>query len=351
VNVDFYEPPEPQRAGGLDLAIRTLEEYLRRAGVSVRFNPPVEDLGHTLPDVLHFHGLWQSTFLRVSGFCRRRRIPYVVSPHGMLEPWAFRHKRWKKTPWYYLFEHGHLAGASALLATSEMEARNLANLFPSQDCRALPLGLTSDCGPGYESARRKLGWDESEFVLLFLSRIHPKKGLHLLLGALAGLEPDYLRNVRLAIVGGGEKRYVRELENFVRQDSSRLPRVDWVGEVWGDDRWAYFQGADLFCLPSYSENFGFAILEALQVGTRVLTTNQTPWDIMPSLGAGTVVEADEHAIRLALARFVSCPGWTDAERSSLASKIHAQFSWSRVGPSYLRFYEEILAGAREMTSG
>jgi glycosyltransferase involved in cell wall biosynthesis len=197
-------------------------------------------------------------------------------------------------------------------------------------------------------ARQKLGWSESEVVLLFLSRIHPKKGLHLLLRALAGLTTDALQGLRLAIVGGGDEGYLRKLEAFARRHSSRLPRVDWVGEVWGDDRWPYFQGADLFCLTSYSENFGFAILEALQVGTRVLTTKGTPWDILPSIGAGTLVEPDEHVIRLALSQFIACPGWTNAQRSSLASKIRAQFSWNKVGPSYSRFYEELLAGSREM---
>lgn len=346
MNVDFYEPPERQRAGGLELAIRSLERFLRNAGFTVCLNPAVAKAeSRERPDVVHFHGLWQPAFLQISALCRRRRIPYVVSPHGMLEPWAWCHKRWKKWPWYQLFERHHLSGASRLLATSEAEARNLRKRFPSGDCRALPLGLTSECGPDYAAARRKLGWAEPEVVLLFLSRLDPKKGLHMLLRALARLESGSLRKVRLAIVGGGEYGYVRELQRFAERESAQMPRVDWVGEVWGDDRWAYFQGADLFCLPSHSENFGLAVLEALQVGTRVLTTDKTPWEIVPSMGAGLIVQPAEAAIRSGLVEFLGNSEWTNTQRAALSSKICEQFSWEAVGPAYLRFYEEIVASS------
>jgi len=348
MNVDFFEPPPAQKTGGLELAIRSLERFLRNAGVIVRCNPPDEGLGGgEAPEVVHFHGLWQPKFLRISARCRRLKIPYVVSPHGMLEPWAWRQKRWKKWPWYHLFERGHLSGASRLLTTSEAEARNLKKVLPSGNCHALPLGLTTEWGPDYAAARGTLGWSESEVVLLFLSRLHPKKGLHLLLRALVGLEPSTVRNVRLVIVGGGEDRYVRELKNFVQRESSRLPSVDWVGEIWGDGKSVYFQAADLFCLPSYSENFGFAILEALQVGTRVLTTDQTPWDMVPSLEAGMIVQPEEGAIRSALVEFLANPEWTNAQRATLASRILKLFSWDAVGPAYLRFYEGIMTNPDE----
>ena len=150
----------------------------------------------------------------------------------MLEPWAWRHKRWKKLPWYHLFERRHLAGASRLLMTSESEARNLTKLLPEGRCHVLPLGFTAERQPDYRAARRTLDWHASEVVLLFLSRIDPKKGLHTLLRALAGLEPSTVRNVRLVIVGGGEAAHVRELKSYATQESSRLPRLDSVGEIW-----------------------------------------------------------------------------------------------------------------------
>src|SRR4029434_11266956 len=97
----------------------------------------------------------------------------------------------------------------------------------------------------------------------------------LLLDALATTElpPE----TRLVIVGGGEPAYVHSLRSAANSLATRLPRIDWIGEIWGDARWPYLQGADLFCLPSHSENFGLTLLEACQVGTPVLTTTATPW--------------------------------------------------------------------------
>jgi glycosyltransferase involved in cell wall biosynthesis len=344
--VNFFEPPAAEKVGGLELAIRGMENFLCGAGVSVRRNPATADLGKLGDsEVVHFHGLWEPAFLRLSAQCRRAGIPYVVSPHGMLEPWARRYKGWKKWPWFLLFERRHLSGATRLLTTSGMESRNLGKLFPASNCVALPLGLTADIDANYAAARRELNWDDGETVLLFLSRIHPKKGLHVLLRALAGMDLPAKRSARLVIVGGGEKKYLGKLMEFAARERLRLPRVEWVGEVWGDARWRYFQGADLFCLPSFSENFGFAVLEALQVGTRVLTTNQTPWTDVPSWGAGFLTDPGETAVRGGLEAFFAHPEWPAEKRTRLAAQIRGRYAWETVGPAYLRFYEDACRAA------
>lgn len=341
--VHFFEPPPAQAIGGLDLAIRSLEEFLLRAGVTVRSNTPLEELRNLSGQhVAHFHGLWQPRYVMASAVCREVGIPYVVSPHGMLEPWAWRHKRWKKWLWFHLVERRHLAGAATLLTTSDSESSNLLKVIRPRQTNALPLGLTGGKHPDYASARQALGWGASELVLLFLSRIHPKKGLDLLLAALAQLPLDALRNVRLVIVGGGDDGLVRELRAQASRDQARLPRVEWRGEIWGDARWPYFQAADLFCLPSHSENFGLAVLEALQVGTRVLTTDQTPWTELPAWSAGFVVPPAVDPIRVALAKFLAHPEWPLDRRAKLAAETHGRFAWAHVGPPYVRLYEDVL---------
>ena len=220
-------------------------------------------------------------------------------------------------------------------------------VFSPEKCLALPLGLTANRQPDYAAARRALSWSDAEIVLLFLSRIHPKKGLHLLLEALSHLEANTLKRVRLVIVGSGEPRYVRELKIFAERSRAWMPTVEWVGDVWGEGKWPYFQGADLFCLTSSSENFGLAILEALQVGTRVLTTNRTPWHALPSWNGGFTVEPTEEPVRSALKEFLNRPEWPAENRAKLAAETQSRFSWEAVGPPYLRLYEEIL---REATS-
>ena len=341
MTVHFFEPPPWQKIGGLELAIRSLENFLIRAGVTVRKDTPTAELRGGDSELVHFHGLWQPKFLRISAACRRQGVPYIVSPHGMLEPWAWRQKWWKKWPWFHLFERGHIASARRLLATSETEARNLAKFFPDSQPLALPLGLTSSRQPDYTAAREALGWGDSELILLFLSRVHPKKGLHLLLHALGNLDRTLHHHARLVVVGGGKKEYLRKLQGLVEREKERLPRVDCVRETWGDDKWTYFQGADLFCLPSFSENFGLAVLEALQVGTRVLTTNQTPWHAIPCWKAGWLVEPNVGSVEAALSEYFAHPEWTAEQRARLADKIHRDFAWEQVGPSYLSLYDQV----------
>lgn len=340
MTVCFIESPAEKQVGGLDAAIASLRAALTRAGVNV-VDEEALTRGTERIDIAHFHGLWQPRHCALAPECRARGIPCVVSPHGMLEPWAWRHKRWKKLPYFLLRERARLASAAGLLATAENEARRLREFFPKANVRALPLGLTGGAKPDHTRARQLLDWRADERVLLFLSRVHPKKGLDLLLRALLGNRNG---RARLVVVGGGEERYVRELQSFAKEHAGELPRVDWIGEVWGDARWKYFQAADLFCLPSHSENFGLAVLEACQVGTPALTTTATPW--ADALGAeenrrGIICEPRVESIRGALERFFSHPVASPSERAALADWAWRTFHWDALAPRYAEFYESI----------
>jgi glycosyltransferase involved in cell wall biosynthesis len=334
VRVAFFIPPAEQRVGGLDGAIDGLRGALERRGLEVSAEVPERGAG-----VVHFHGLWQPAYARLARSCRERGIPYVASPHGMLEPWAWRHKRWKKWPYFHLVEKRWLRGAGAILATAAQEAERLRGFFPGQRIEILPLGLTGAARPEYESAREKLGWAPGERVLLFLSRIHVKKGLNVLLEALRGMTLP--GPTRLVIVGDGEAAYVSELQRFAGQHAAELPRVDWIGAVWGEERWKYFQGADLFCLPTHSENFGLAVLEACQVGTPALTTVETPWVEELRGGRGFICTPDATAVRAELARFFSAPSQTVDARTELAEWAWGRFHWDALGDRYETLYRSL----------
>lgn len=342
--VSFYQPPVQQRQGGLDLAITSLRDFLARSGVTVREDPDVETVGKSSePEVVHFHGLWQRKHSQISGELRSRSVPYIVSTHGMLEPWAWRHKWWKKWPYFYVVERKHLSGAQKLLATSRMEARNISKFFPDERCTVLPFGLTSSHAQHYTEARAKLGWEESEVVILFLSRVHPKKNLPALFQAIALLDRQrFSRPMRVVIVGGGDAKYVQSVKKMVSALST-LPRVDWIGEVWGEGKWDYLQGADLMCLPSFSENFGFSVLESLQVGTRVITTDQTPWESIESWNAGRVIRPTVNDLLKALSAFLEDSEWPDQQRQQLAAQTRDRYAWGKIGPGYIELYEAVSA--------
>lgn len=337
MKVRFVEPPPALRIGGLESAIRSLEAALRERGVEVSSGANEKP---SVGEVFHFHGLWRPEDARLSRSLEKSGTPFLISPHGMLEPWALRHKWWKKWPYFFLTERGHLRRASRLLATAPSEERRLQKLLPGQKTAMLPLGFTGEAKPDYAGARASLGWEPDEMVLLFLSRLHVKKGLELLLGSLSRLQRP--ARTRLVIVGGGETSYVERVKMIAA--SMRLPRMDWVGEVWGKDRWRYFQGADLFCLPTYSENFGLAVLEACQVGTPPLTTTETPWAEWLKPDRGIIVEPTVPSVSEGLARFFRQPRTEAAQREGLATWARQQFAWSNLAPRYAALYESLLRG-------
>lgn len=337
MKVIFCVPPMEQRVGGLDSAIQSLRGALGNLGTAITDAAQSAEGPDTL---VHFHGLWQPGHARLAKRFTARGIPYIISPHGMLEPWAWRHKWWKKWPYFHFVEKGHLARASALLATAKPEAGRLQKFAPGQRIDTLPLGLTSNARPDYERARKRLGWRPEERVLLFLSRVHVKKGLDLLLNAL--ITTPFPRHTRLIIVGEGDRDYVRMLKRFTHQHAAQLPFTRWVGPVWGDARWAYFQGADLFCLPTHSENFGLAVLEACQVGTPALTTTETPWAEQLSNGRGYICRPTIDSVRQSLVEFFQQPSWDPQRRAALSDWAHANYDWQNLAPRYLAFYESVL---------
>jgi len=338
MTIHFAEPPAAKRIGGLDAAIRALETALKSRGLDVQTG-----IAHQAQqgDVVHFHGLWQYDHARLSHELSRRGVSIVVSPHGMLEPWAWHHRWWKKWPYYWFVERQHLHRAKAVLATAAPEAQRLRQMLPKQRVDTLPLGLTDElAGPDFNGARTALGWEPDEIVFLFLSRLHPKKGLDLLLHALASVElPE---KSRLVVVGGGDPKYLGTLHSLADYLRSRLPRIDWMGEVWGPARWPYFQGASLFCLPTHSENFGLAVLEACQAGTPVLTTTATPWSQWLNSTKGYIADPTVESIAKHLRVYLDSPNDSSYRRADLAQWTQDNFSWKTLAPRFEEFYRSLL---------
>lgn len=270
-------------------------------------------------------------------------MSYVVSPHGMLEPWAFRNRRWKKFPYFHLIERRFLMGAAALFVTSTMEKEHLLRVLPHPRVEVLPLGCRDPQQPDREGARNILGWPEDDMIMLYLSRVDPKKGLHLLFEALGGL-PGVAKSWRLVIVGDGPENYLRELKKKQQSLEGSLPAIEWVGALWGNARWPYLQAADLFVLPTHSENFGIAVLEALHVGTPVLTTDETPWRDHSHKDGISICKPDVNSIldELAIATKRLKRGGIAEERAALATWANANFAWENLVDDYLCAYKRAL---------
>jgi len=238
------------------------------------------------PDVLHIHGLW-SPFL--DAFARsaiRHRIPYIVAPHGMLEPWSLSTHAWRKRLALAGYQGRILAQATAIHATSETEAAHIRRL---PGVRA-PIFVIPNAVEPPDSADETPAASAPR-VLLFLSRIHPKKGLELLLPAWNRVRPG---GWTLRIAGTGDPAYVQQLQRFCSAEG--IPAVEFVGHVDGAAREAQFRAASAFVLPTYSENFGNVVAEAMVRALPVLTTTGTPWSVVAERSLGWYFEPSVEAL-------------------------------------------------------
>ncbi|POZ52109.1 glycosyltransferase [Methylovulum psychrotolerans] len=338
IRIRFVLPPKSQHIAGIKLAVDGLFESLQQRGIAVHQGGDITDTAA----LHHFHGLWQPSHSWLATRLRRLGRPYVVSPHGMLEPWALRHRSWKKQPYFKLIERQYLESSQALFVTSDMEAKHLVTMISHPQVENLRIGCQDRHRPDYMAARTALNWKKDERILLFLSRIDVKKGLDMLIQAIA--ISQFKEKWRLVIVGDGDPAYVESLKSTVASLGNNMPIIEWIGPVWGKARWVYLQGADLFCLPTHSENFGLAVLEALHVGTPVLTTEQTPWVEYRDKEGFFIAKPEVSSIHETLsAAFASFQlGWSSVDRESLADWTDKKFSWPSIIDSYINAYEQLI---------
>jgi glycosyltransferase involved in cell wall biosynthesis len=242
-------------------------------------------------DAVIIGGIWQYHGYAASRACMEMGVPYFLYTHGMLDPWfkaAFPLKHIKKITYWRLFEHKALNRARAVIFTSELEAERAKWTFSPFDCTevVVPLGIQPpppDNGLG-SKFRERFGLGEAAF-LLFLGRLHPKKGCDLLIQALARV-PD----VQLVMAGPDADGWRAELEALAdRNDVAR--RIVWTGHLDGELKWGALYAADAFILPSHGENFGVAVVEALGCGLPVLITDKINiWQAIDQDGACVVGE-------------------------------------------------------------
>lgn len=233
-------------------------------------------------DAVIVHGLWQSIGRTVRQAAREHQVPYFVYPHGMLDPWfrrAYPAKHVKKWVYWQLVERRVLEDATAVLFTCEEERRLARQSFAPYRCveRVVNYG-TAGAPPAAE--RQEAAWAERQPglqgrpYLLFLGRIHPKKGVDLLLQAWLSLAESTGSMPALVIAGPADNP---ELLQHLRAQAAGRPAgkdVIWAGMLEGDAKWGALRGAEALVLPSHQENFGLAVAEALAVGTPVLISNQ-----------------------------------------------------------------------------
>lgn len=278
-------------------------------------------------DAVFVHGLWQYHGRAVHAALRGRPTPYFVFPHGMLDPWfqrAYPLKHVKKWVYWQLNERRVLRDAAAVFFTCEEERRLARASFRPFTCRERVVAYGTAAPPA-DAAAQIRAWQSAVPALgdrpfwLFLGRIHPKKGVDLLVRAYGEWSARAAGAVPALVLAGPcpDPRYRESLERLAAQ----LPpaaAVLWTGMLEGERKWGALRQAGAFVLPSHQENFGIAVVEALAVGTPVLISQQVNiWTEIESAGAGYAEPDTADGTRRLLERWAATPA---ADRARLRTR-------------------------------
>lgn len=289
--------------------------------------------------IVHDNGIWAASNRAVAAAARQQKIRQVVSPRGMLEPWALEwHARRKKFAWW-AYQQRLLERASGFHATADTERSSIRRLFPRTPIAIIANGV--DC-PELPPAT-----DVASTTVLFMSRIHPKKNLIGLLDAWAVIcaVPEFAA-WRLEIAGPDECGHRADIQSHI----SKLglgSRVTLSGHVENADKPALLARAALFILPSFSENFGIVVTEALAAGLPVIATHGAPWAELPAQRCGWWVAPTSAALAGALREALALP---PAARREMGERGHrwvaGQFGWDRIAAATACFYRWLIVGGK-----
>lgn len=352
-HLQFVQSLEPLQGGGLGTAVRQLHDAMRKSGLAsailttrrrdfceewpgvvqcVRNGPDkafyasglrAAAEGAITPDtVVHGHGLYVYPNWLIGGICRRRRLPLVYHPHGFFEPWILQRSRGRKRVAHWLFEDANFRHVRLWRALTSKEADQVKVVVGAgANVVVAPNGM--DLAPvkmadfAQKSGRRRA---------LFLGRLHPKKGLALLIQAWAGLREE-ARDWELVVAGPDEGGHEAEVRKWVSQ-AGLGEVVSFVGSVSGPAKYELIASADLFVLTSYSEGLPMAPLESMAAGVPVLLTDACNLPAVAPAGAGWVgpVTPESVAMQLRVALLAS-----DEERRQRGQAgrrlIERNFSW------------------------
>lgn len=332
-----------------DLDARSLMCFPSVGPAAIGFSPAMEHASRSRIgqgfDLVHQHGIWMANSRVTNRWRQTWCRPTVLAPHGALETYVLQISRWKKQLATLVYEAQNLRKATCLHAASASEARSFRRYGLTQPIAVIPNGVsdrwllsTSDA----ERFRKEFGIARERRILLFLSRVHPKKGLPLLFEALAQLRSE-LGDWLLVIAGADEVGHRLELEQLARQLGINQ-WVQFVGPLFGERKRDAFGAAEVFVLPTHSENFGIVVAEALGVGLPVLTTRGAPWEELTRQRCGWWTDIHSDALREALVQIIRLPAVELAAMGARGRELVAtHYTWRNAAEKTMLLYKWLLS--------
>lgn len=285
------------------------------------------------PDVVHTHGLWTGLSYAALRHARRTSTPLVISPHGMLDRWALLHSRVKKQLALSLFERAHLTHAT-IHALSNAEANSVRALIPNAQVAVIPNGV--DPAPSVLPPPPAF---IDRPTLLFLGRLHAKKGIAELIEAFAAAAP-HLPDWRLAIAGWDDGP-----NDFRERAAATRADIVFPGPLFGEEKAAAYAHAAAFVLPSHSEGLPITVLEAWAAGTPVLMTEACNLPEGFAMGAAIPVTVDPASLAAIFAERLPDLAWRSRAGAAGRTLVAERFQWDRIASDFSALYAHLVGDA------
>jgi glycosyltransferase involved in cell wall biosynthesis len=301
-------------------------------------------------DLVELNEFWLYPIYAGSRAARRADVPYILRPAGSLQSWALNRtpvKRLKKALYLSLVGNSLMKNAACISVASTYEAENIQRLGYSGPITVIHNGLNLIQFEGVDESEAEVHWPilRDRPVVLFMSRLSAEKGLDLLIPAWAELLSSAAYGEAILIIAGPDYRGYRKLVEGLIEKYAVQKSVFLVGMVQGRPKASLLRRADVFVLPSYSENFGIVVGEALAVGTPVITTTGTPWEQLSRIDAGRWIAPTKTELVEVLREMLSMSA---AQRREMGRRgmhfVRSEYTWERAGCSFLHVCHCILEG-------
>lgn len=287
-------------------------------------------------DILHNHSLWMMPNIYPAKAVRGTNCRLVVSPRGTLSKWALSRSRWVKRIVWAIGQKNVLESADCIVATANSEYHDIRSLGLHAPVAVIPNGINiPEILPEQQpnGGRRRL---------LFLSRIHAKKGVDLLIRAWVQIQ-DRFPDWELNIVGPLNGKYPRQMQSLA--EFLGAERITFQGELCGPDKSNAYVSSDLFVLPTHSENFGMVVAEALAHGTPAVVTKGAPWERLETYSCGWWIDVGVEPLVECLKEAMSKPQETLSEMGRHGQEwMRRDYSWGKIGKMTIKTYEWLLGG-------
>ncbi|MBQ6339107.1 MAG: glycosyltransferase [Kiritimatiellae bacterium] len=328
-------------------------------------NPFENALSQVRPQIVHLHGIWDVAIHRCTAICRRLGIKYIIAPRGSLEPWSLQQKWLKKRIARFLYQDNDLKSAAALHATAESEAEQFRRLGFKNPVIVSPNGVNVPKKFEPRNARN------TRKRVLFVSRMHPKKGVLELVEAWNKLvvsrqslvvsgwccelvytvndefEREYEMKVKARILELGMSYQYTDgtIHSSSSPTPSPTPNFLFTGALNDEKKWEAYSRADLFVLPTYSENFGIVVVEALWAGVPVITTKGTPWQELEERKCGWWIDIGVEPLANALKdAMLLCPEELQSMGSRGRAFVEEKYTWDAVVKVMVKGYDGVISG-------